>query len=1025
MPQITRAAKHADGGRAFLDRLLTISLLGLAAVTVVATLASPLVPVLLQPGGGRPWDPATQHLAVAFAYWCVPQVFFYGLYTVLGQVLNARGRFGAYMWAPVVNNVVAIAGLAVLLHQPGQARGRAARTPSTAWDGGRVAVLAGTATLGVAVQALVLLWPLHRMGFRYRPRFGLRGVGLGGAGRVAAWTFAAALVSQARLPGDGEGRERRWLRRRPRPERLRPGVPAVHAAALAGHGVAGHRALHPHEPVGGGRRHVRRPPRPVGGAAADRRRHGARLRRRRRARARPDRHDLLPQRPLRDRRHRRDHHRDDGRAGAVQRAVPVPAGVLRARGRPHPVPRALPVVAIIAVTRLRVGPHARPAAGGGRHRARHGAGLHGRRGAVGRAAAPAAALARRRPRAAHLRAAGGRRRARRRAGVGVSRLVHAALDGFAAAALSLAVGGAVLLVVYVGLCRVMHVGEARRGGRAGAAPAARAPLTDWSERATAPAGARARHRWVSVSTRPATRPAAPVRDAGDVLVGWLVRLAVVFGLVGAVGFDAAGVIGTKVDLSDRASLRRQHRERRPGRDPRRPAGAARGAAVGRGRRRRHPARPGPVLDRRRRHGDRDAAAHRPHLRRRPRAAAAAPGPPQRHRDLPGDAVSTGRRRAGLSLLAAAVTAAGVLIAPASASADPDLSTLKARATALRAELDRLGVQQGLAVEQYDEARERLQQATIGEVVAATGLDDAGQAARVRDDAAADRVRAIYMSGGPVGLSGALLQSRLDLRRAQPLAGARGGRPGRRRGRRPGERRDRRPEGAGARRRPRPRAAGRRQGRGRRRGRARADAARPPAGACSPTPTPRSSRSPTSSAGRPRPRRSPGLPRAPPPPASPSARPASAARPTRRGTASRAARPAGSAPAVAAPNAVAAAAISAAATRLGMPYVWGATGPTSFDCSGLMQWAYRQAGVSIPRTSRAQYAALPKVPMNQVQPGDLVFYASNPSNPSTIHHVGMYVGEGLSLYAPQTGSNVKIGPVAYGTIIGAARPTATR
>ncbi|GMA87082.1 hypothetical protein GCM10025868_23320 [Angustibacter aerolatus] len=129
--------------------------------------------------------------------------------------------------------------------------------------------------------------------------------------------------------------------------------------------------------------------------------------------------------------------------------------------------------------------------------------------------------------------------------------------------------------------------------------------------------------------------------------------------------------------------------------------------------------------------------------------------------------------------------------------------------------------------------------------------------------------------------------------------------------------------------------------------------------------------------------------------------------------------------MAAPNAVAAAAISAAATRLGMPYVWGATGPTSFDCSGLMQWAYRQAGVSIPRTSRAQYAALPKVPMNQVQPGDLVFYASNPSNPSTIHHVGMYVGEGLSLYAPQTGSNVKIGPVAYGTIIGAARPTATR
>jgi peptidoglycan DL-endopeptidase CwlO len=105
----------------------------------------------------------------------------------------------------------------------------------------------------------------------------------------------------------------------------------------------------------------------------------------------------------------------------------------------------------------------------------------------------------------------------------------------------------------------------------------------------------------------------------------------------------------------------------------------------------------------------------------------------------------------------------------------------------------------------------------------------------------------------------------------------------------------------------------------------------------------------------------------------------------------------------------------------MPYVWGATGPTSFDCSGLTQWAYRQAGVAIPRTSRQQYAGLPKVPISQIAPGDLVFYATDVRDPGTIHHVGIYLGAGLSLYAPRTGSNVKIGPVGYGRILGAARP----
>jgi cell wall-associated NlpC family hydrolase len=124
---------------------------------------------------------------------------------------------------------------------------------------------------------------------------------------------------------------------------------------------------------------------------------------------------------------------------------------------------------------------------------------------------------------------------------------------------------------------------------------------------------------------------------------------------------------------------------------------------------------------------------------------------------------------------------------------------------------------------------------------------------------------------------------------------------------------------------------------------------------------------------------------------------------------------------AAPTVEAARAIQAARSRLGSPYVWGATGPSTFDCSGLTQWAYLQAGLVIPRTSRQQYAGLRHVPLDQLAPGDLVFYATDVTDPSTIHHVGMYLGAGLSIYAPETGDVVKVGAVGYGRIIGAARP----
>jgi cell wall-associated NlpC family hydrolase len=122
-----------------------------------------------------------------------------------------------------------------------------------------------------------------------------------------------------------------------------------------------------------------------------------------------------------------------------------------------------------------------------------------------------------------------------------------------------------------------------------------------------------------------------------------------------------------------------------------------------------------------------------------------------------------------------------------------------------------------------------------------------------------------------------------------------------------------------------------------------------------------------------------------------------------------------------PNAIAAAAIAAARSRLGVPYVWGATGPDSFDCSGLTQWSYAHAGINLPRTAAEQWYSGPHPSLAQLEPGDLLFWALNTSDPATIHHVTIYIGHGLMIAAPHTGVNVQIQPVYMDGLIGATRP----
>jgi putative peptidoglycan lipid II flippase len=190
VPAIVKSALHNDGGIAYINKLMTMALVVLIAVTLAATLAAPWLVALF----AGSWSTEQLALASAFAYWCLPQIFFYGLYTVLGEVLNARGSFGPFTWAPVLNNLVALSGVIVFMVIFGVDTG-GERVVSD-WTPSMVNLLAGTATLGVAAQALILIFFWRRLGLGFRPDFIWKGVGLRETGRVAGWTFGIVLVTQ-------------------------------------------------------------------------------------------------------------------------------------------------------------------------------------------------------------------------------------------------------------------------------------------------------------------------------------------------------------------------------------------------------------------------------------------------------------------------------------------------------------------------------------------------------------------------------------------------------------------------------------------------------------------------------------------------------------------------------------------------------------------------------------------------------------------------------------------------------------
>ncbi|MEN0023547.1 MAG: murein biosynthesis integral membrane protein MurJ [Microbacterium sp.] len=187
IPQIVKATADADGGNAFISKLFTLGTVALVAITAVATIASPWLVWLY---AGTKGTPELLALATAFAYWCMPQILFYGLYALLGEALNARRIFGPFTWAPVVNNVVSIIGFLVI----GAVFG-GPLTRVSDWTPEMIAALGGTATLGILIQAAILLVFWRRTGLSLRPDFRWRGVGLGNVGKLAGWTFFMAVAS--------------------------------------------------------------------------------------------------------------------------------------------------------------------------------------------------------------------------------------------------------------------------------------------------------------------------------------------------------------------------------------------------------------------------------------------------------------------------------------------------------------------------------------------------------------------------------------------------------------------------------------------------------------------------------------------------------------------------------------------------------------------------------------------------------------------------------------------------------------
>jgi putative peptidoglycan lipid II flippase len=195
VPQIVRAIRgDADRGKAYTNRIMTAGLLALGLITVLLTLAVPAIISLYSAAGWKSPKLDDQYQSmIMLGYYCMPQVFFYGVHVLAGQVLNARDRFGPMMWAPIANNVVSIMVLLLYLivFEP--------TSTGAPFTTNQALLLGIGSTLGIAAQAAVLIPFLRASGYRFQPRFDFKHTGLGKTFRLAKWTLGFVLVTQAAL----------------------------------------------------------------------------------------------------------------------------------------------------------------------------------------------------------------------------------------------------------------------------------------------------------------------------------------------------------------------------------------------------------------------------------------------------------------------------------------------------------------------------------------------------------------------------------------------------------------------------------------------------------------------------------------------------------------------------------------------------------------------------------------------------------------------------------------------------------
>ncbi|MFI6941567.1 murein biosynthesis integral membrane protein MurJ [Streptomyces sp. NPDC050418] len=194
VPQLVRAMKDdEDGGQAYANRLLTLVMAALAALTVAGMFAAPLLIRALSVEVAN--NPAANDVAVTLLRFFLPSIFFMGIHVVMGQILNARGRFGAMMWTPVLNNVIIIAMLGMFLWVYGTAEFSEMTVDTIPPEA--VRLLGVGVLLGLVVQALAMIPYLREAGFKVRPRFDWKGHGLGKAAKLAKWTLLFVLANQA------------------------------------------------------------------------------------------------------------------------------------------------------------------------------------------------------------------------------------------------------------------------------------------------------------------------------------------------------------------------------------------------------------------------------------------------------------------------------------------------------------------------------------------------------------------------------------------------------------------------------------------------------------------------------------------------------------------------------------------------------------------------------------------------------------------------------------------------------------